>query len=258
MLKVGDKVKPIPECIGCHYVFIISTVLKDEFRYYYYLKRETDIISLAYGPEEKQRQEIANVEHSVWRENELQLIGTTITQNIDSINIGWSYQRNEPTPGNPQEIKNESLFNGENLIKSSITIDKINNNGGNDMEILNLYMKRLERKIINKYHEEKEKIIQEDEIQKALIEMQNQINVILENEGRDDKVEMQEPNKELLTTKSKEKINELDIRTDIERDNLHSVLEEIRALFELTEDYAERMKILKKYGIIDKEGKLNV
>ena len=55
-----------------------------------------------------------------------------------------------------------------------------------------------------------------------------------------------------------EKLEKLEAETDKERDKLHDNIEEIKALFELTEDYEERMKILKKYDIINKDGKLTV
>lgn len=130
----------------------------------------------------------------------------------------------------------------------------------NNMEILDLYKERKMFKIKNDALIGKDKILEEDEIQKIFKEMINQVNVILENEGSKP-IDMDLPvqYKEFRTAKTNEKLNELDADTDKLKDKLHSDYEEVKAMLSMTNDYQEQIKILKNYGIIDKKtNKLNV
>ena len=123
------------------------------------------------------------------------------------------------------------------------------------MDIWEVYKERkveIFRKILL---EAKEKVKKEDEIQSIILEMTNQVNTILENQGRKIKYEF-EPN--LITLETEVKLDELEKKYHEELEELRSTLEEIRALFELTDDYNERIKILKRYDIINKNGKLNI
>ena len=87
--------------------------------------------------------------------------------------------------------------------------------------------------------------------------MQDQVNALLEEDNMTD-ARLKIDRTELITKETREKIEKLEVETDKKKDELHAYLEEIRALFEMTEDYQERMKILKRYGIIDKNGKLSI
>lgn len=143
----------------------------------------------------------------------------------------------------------------KDIIKSwEIKIDKINEEE-NEMQILDLYKERKVKVLDKVLLEAKEKVKKEDEIQSIILEMTNQVNTILENQGRKIKYEFQ-PN--LITLETEAKLNELEKKYYEEVANLRSTLEEIRALFELTDDYEERIKILKKYGILNKDGKLSI
>ena len=123
------------------------------------------------------------------------------------------------------------------------------------MQILDLYKERKIKTLEKEYAEAKEIARKDDEIQKIIIEMTNQVNIILENEGLDTRYESH-PN--LYTSKTEAKLNELNDKYHEQIEELRSTLDEIRALFELTDDYNERIKILKNYDILDKKGKLNV
>lgn len=203
---------------------------------------------------------------------------------INQVKItGDSIQGGMPTPDKPQEIKNKNLFDGGVVTNNGLTItkdcastltkatdyvpyeikrtpikiDKINEEE-NIMDILKLYNERKSFDIKNNYNIELQKIQKEDAIQKIILEMQMQINTILENENRDERVDLESPNKNILTTESEEKINKLEVETDKKKDELHASLDEVKALFEMTEDYNERIKILKNYKILNKDGKLSV
>ena len=123
------------------------------------------------------------------------------------------------------------------------------------MQILDLYEERKRKAIEKEYLEAKEMTRKDDEIQKIIIEMTNQVNTILENQGS---TAVYEFNPSLVTVKTQERFEMLEKGKDKEIEELRSTLDEIRALFELTADYNERIKILKNYDILDKKGKLNV
>ena len=139
----------------------------------------------------------------------------------------------------------------------SLEIDKINNiMEENNMELLDLWRERQFFKIENDYQLEKQKIIKEDEAQKIMQEMLNQINVVLDrNEENKFKLECDD----LLTKTTKQKINELEVNKDFSKDKIFDTYQEVKAMLSMTNDYQEQIKILKNYGIIDKKtNKLNV
>lgn len=178
-----------------------------------------------------------------------------------------------PSPDNPQEIKFPSIgadfsncLSGYVKINSdgiNITSDSININVEKEkknMEILDLYKERKNFKIQNDFFINKDKILEEDEIQKIFKEMINQVNVILENEGSKP-VDMELPiqYKEFRTAKTNEKLNKLEANRDRLLDKVCSDYEEVKALLSMTNDYQEQIKILKNYSIIDKKtNKLSV
>ena len=143
-----------------------------------------------------------------------------------------------------------------NLI-AKIRFDKLLNfkEGDNKMDILDVYKERKRKALDKELLDAKENVKKEDEIQNIILEMTNQVNTILENQGRKIKYEF-EPN--LITLETEAKLDELEKEHYKQIEELRSTLEEIRALFELTDDYNERMKILKRYDIINKNGKLNI
>ena len=176
-------------------------------------------------------------------------------------------------PGSPNDAVDSSLYAMQEYLTPGISIKlsqndfkilnpikKYNEKEKNNMEILDLYKKRKNFKIQNDYLINKNKILEEDEIQKIFKEMIEQVNVILENEGSKP-VDMELPvqYKEFRTAKTNEKLNELDADTDKLKDKLYSDYEEIKAMLSMTIDYQEQIKILKNYGIIDKKtNKLSV
>lgn len=195
--------------------------------------------------------------------------------------VGDSVQEETPTPDKPQEIKNKNLFDGFTLNNNVLTIgkdclstwakttdyvpyeikrtpikiDKINKEEIN-MDILNLYKERKEKEIQKEYREKRQEIMEQDTIQSIIIEMQDQVNAILESEDLKGRLKVYE--EELHTRETEEKLNDLRLETDKKEQELRSTLDEIRALFEMTEDYNERIKILKNYKILNKDGKLSV
>ena len=231
MFKVGDIVRPKPFCMGNNYLFrvsaIMGTTIIDENEYK--LERTAQVLNPIHGPANEQLKIITKLEHCTWKEHELELA--------------------EPTPDYPQEIRDVKYYKNE-LSKF------LNKKEEKEMSILKLYEGRKGEEIANNYLKERERILKEDEIQSIIIEMQNQVNTILENQNLRGRLNVNE--EELHTANTEEKLEELRKSTDAERTKLRSTLDEIRALFEMTDSYEERIKILKNYGILDKNGKLSV
>lgn len=132
----------------------------------------------------------------------------------------------------------------------------LNEKENKKMEILDLYTKRKIQSINKEYNQQREKILNEDDIQSIIIEMTDQVNAMAENEGINSRLIIHRS--EFITNETKEKLLNLDKEKDEKQDKLYDSIREVEAMFDMTEDYTERMKILKKYGIINKDGKLGV
>lgn len=222
MFKIGDIVRPKTGMIGDRYLFKIHKILHslDNNDVKYKLQRIEQELDPIYGKIEEQLNTIYTVESVRWSNEELR--------------YPFCYST---------EFK-----------KTKIKIDKINKEE-KEMKILDLYEERKRKAIEEEYKENVANIKKEDEIQKIIIEMTNQVNTILENQGQKLEYEFQ-PN--LITLETELKIDELNDKKYQATKELRSTLDEIRALFELTDDYNERIKILKNYKILNKDGKLNV
>ena len=236
MFKVGDIVRPKIGFIGHNYCFQIIEVEMNPFEDdLYKLQRIEQEIDLRYGSEQYQIYRIKQAEHLWWKKNEIEF----------ATNVKLRYDTTT------ESILNEITTTTIKLDANKITLTK----GKNKMDILDVYKERKRKALDKELLDAKENVKKEDEIQKIIIEMTNQVNTILENEGSDTRYESH-PN--LYTLKTEAKLDELEKEHDEHIKELRSTLEEIRALFELTDDYNERIKILKNYDILDKKGKLNV
>lgn len=240
MFKIGDIVRPKIGFIGHDYCFQIIEVEMNPFDDDSYklqgIKQDFDSI---YGSTSFQTNIIDKVEQLWWKENTIELTS----------NVKLHYDTTS-------ELKaDESLLNKTfttiTLDANKLTLTK----GDNKMNILEIYKERKIKTLEKEFSEAKKIAIEEDEIQKIIIEMTNQVNTILENEDSNTRYESH-PN--LYTLKTETKLDELNDKYHEQIEELRSTLEEIRALFELTDDYNERIKILKNYNILDKKGKLNV
>lgn len=263
MFEVGEfvKIKKNVIDLGKKYKFKITEV-KEAFNpaciNVYKIERDKQCsLDPVYGPYDYQLKKIYEIENTIWDEDELEPINSFPKgYEFKEVYVEEPFYPEGPAPDKPQEIKvsGKNLFDGGELMYNyykNIKEDKT-------MKILDIYRERKEFEINQNYIKNRNEIIKEDEIQKIIREMELQINTILDIEERLDRVDFSSRNEELLTNVSKEKLEKLEAETDKERDKLHDNIEEIKALFELTEDYEERMKILKKYDIINKDGKLSI
>lgn len=247
MFKIGDIVRPKKGFIGHNYCFKIIEVEMNPFDdNTYKLQRIEQEIDLRYGSEQYQIYRIKQAEHLWWKEaehlwwkeNEIELT-SNIKLRYDVPNINVSDYKSIVL-----DEKERNLLKLKNKVKEE-----------KEMNILEIYKERKIKTLEKEFSEAKKVAIEEDEIQKIIIEMTNQVNTILENEDSDTRYESH-PN--LYTSKTEAKLNKLNDKYHEQIEELRSTLEEIRALFELTDDYNERIKILKRYDIINKNGKLNI
>lgn len=248
MFEVGDIVRPE----GYSYWFHISdlvTTTRDRTNFYS-LKRIEEILDPQKGPLNKQLEIIESVERKVWSENALERFETipdTAVKLSDEL-MKWA---------NISIDLAENSLHDDTIDSLSYALTKQNktNKEENIMDILDLYEERKLKFIREEYSESEKNVKENDEIQKIIIEMTNQVNTILENQGTEARY-AHLPS--LYTPETVEKLDELGKKRCETIEKLRSTLEEIRALFEMTDDYHERIKILKDYNILDKKGKLNV
>lgn len=239
MFKVGDIVRPKKGFIGHDYCFQIIEVEMNPFDDNTYklqgIKQDLDPLL---GSTSRQISIIDNVEELWWKEKQIELT-SNVKLRYDAPNI------------NVSDYKSIVLDEMErNLLKLKNKVKE-----EEEMQILDLYEKRKTKLIIDEYSKAEKEVKKEDEIQSIILEMTDQVNTILKNQNKKITYEF-EPN--LITLETEIKIDKLKDKRHEEIENLHSTLDEIRALFELTDDYNERIKILKNYDILDKKGKLNV
>lgn len=239
MFKIGDIVRPKKGFMGHNYCFKIIEVEMNPFDDNSYklqgIKQDFDPI---YGSTSYQVSIIDKVEELWWTENTIELTS----------NVKLRYDMPNIKMPDYEGIVLEKL--GKEILKLNNKVKE-----EKEMNILEIYKERKIKTLEKEFSKAKKAAIEEDEIQKIIIEMTNQVNTILENEDSDTRYESH-PN--LYTSKTEAKLDELNDKYHEQIEELRSTLDEICALFELTDDYNERIKILKNYDILDKKGKLNV
>jgi hypothetical protein len=128
--------------------------------------------------------------------------------------------------------------------------------------ILNIYFKRKRDKIDAKYDKEIEKIVEQDEYHKLLDEANTHLKEIL---SKDNGIPIEDisdsytfkTNRELFTTKTREKLNKLSDEEKKEKEKLINKCEEVNAQIELTDTYEDKIFIYMNYGILNKNRKIN-
>lgn len=239
MFKVGDIVRPKKGFMGHNYCFKIIEVEMNPFDDNTYklqgIKQDLDPLL---GSTSYQVSIIDKVEELWWEEKHIELTSNVkLRYDVPNINVS--------------DYKSIVLDEMErNLLKLKNKVKE-----GNEMQILDLYEERKTKLIIDEYSKAEKEVKKEDEIQSIILEMTDQVNTILKNQNKKITYGF-EPN--LITLETEIKIDKLKDKRHEELGKLRSTLDEIRALFELTDDYNERIKILKNYDILDKKGKLNV
>lgn len=130
----------------------------------------------------------------------------------------------------------------------------------NNMKILEIYQKRKENKLFIEYDNKIKEIESFDSVQSLIKDTEEQLNVLLGREDND-KVTISVNNLHgaaLHDDITQVKVEEATFNYKNEQNKVYNLIEEVSALLEMTSDYDEQIKILKKYGILNKDGKLNV
>ena len=138
-----------------------------------------------------------------------------------------------------------------------------------NMEILKIYKERKATKLLNDYEENLDAITQNDPFKVIIEEAIEQIQKLSLNEYGE-KIEgfvlMPTTIKnfiekgteiELKTKETVEEENKLTIEYEKAVNELNDLIKEVEARLELTENSAEKVKVLKSYGILNKDGKIN-
>lgn len=238
MFQIGDIVRPKKCYKGHNYCFKVIEIKKEPFvKDLYRIQRIAQKLDADYSLT-FQLNIIRTVEQCLWEEDEIEFASDTkLRYDITDINI----------PDYTSIVLDEME---KNLLKLKNKVKE-----ENEMQILEVYKERKSKALAKELLEAKENVKKEDEIQSIILEMTNQVNTILENQGSDARYESH-PN--LYTSKTEKELEELDNKYYEEFEILNSTVKEVEAMFEMAEDYQEKMKILKRYGIINKDGKLSI
>ena len=116
-------------------------------------------------------------------------------------------------------------------------------------KILDIYETKQKTKINNIYNERIESLIEDDEIQKIIKEMENQVRTVAGE--RADGYCFAYPG--LYEERTAKAIKELEQERDQKVKELRNKIIDIKALAELAPNYEEKLKILRDYEIIDKK-----
>lgn len=128
--------------------------------------------------------------------------------------------------------------------------------------ILDIYFERKRDKIDTKYDKEIDKIVEQDEYHKLLNEANTHLKEIL---SKDNGIPIEDisdsytfkTNRELFTTKTREKINKINDEKKKEKEKLTNKCMEVYAQIELTDTYEDKIFIYMNYGILNKNRKIN-
>lgn len=225
--KIGDIVKPSPECIGNKDIFRIVSCSDDNR---YNLKQITSNgIELSGG--------------------ELENWGCDLLQEVPSIT-------------NPTDVVIQQVLAD---IKGQVCVDRIQNQmieyrvkfdeGENNMKLLEIYKKMQLEKIDKKYRELIEKERENDNIHKIIKDAENKINVLLNKNDKDERICL--GGYHLLEANTSKAISVLQSKQAKEEDDFIAFMEEVNARLELCDNSEEsKINVLKKYGILDSEGRI--
>ena len=193
-------------------------------------------------------------------EYEIELIKETKTINVKIDKDGivaeglWSFNNTGLA------IKKSDNYNNDAIDSLKYYIE--NKEGEKDnMKILDIYEDRKSLEIAKKCKEEIEKVKSEDAFESLRLNTEKQVKALYKNEFNKEFSGIicfeSDCEARLLTAETKEKLRKLEQDKKIGLEELDRFLEEVRAQLELAKDYDTQMKILKRYNIIGKDGKIN-
>lgn len=228
ILKIGDTVQPQTFCIGYPDYFEIVGIHNDNK---YDLKQLT-----FYG------RTLKGMELLEWEQIDFNAV---------------------PSINHPMDIVTQQVLTdikGENPYKMYVEgkFENAIEKGEDKMKILEIYSRKANSIIEDKYDKLEKEVRENDVIYKIIQDASNQINVLLD---RDEKNAINlVPTgiySELLEPKSSEKIVELKLEREREERNVEKLIEEVKARLEICDnDEISKVEVLKKYGILTSEEKI--
>lgn len=220
--KIGDIVKPSPECIGNKDIFRIVSY-NDNNRY--------NLEQLTCNGRELSIGELAN----------------------------WSYDLLQEVPSitNPMDVVTQQVLLGMDRPQNQMIEYNFKFVEGekNNMKLLEIYKKMQLEKIDKKYSELIEKERENDNIHKIIKDAENKINALLNKNDKDERICL--GGYHLLEASTSKVISALQSKHAQEEDDFIAFLEEVNARLELCDNSEEsKINVLKKYGILDSEGRI--
>ena len=125
-----------------------------------------------------------------------------------------------------------------------------------DKNILEVYKKRKYNEYLIEKRAKIEEIENKDEFRKLIDKFNNDINKLLEKEGRKDEIGRYDLGIDLLSPSSREAIDAVEKDYQDKIDDRDRLIEEVNAQLKSIETYEQEMAIYKLYNIIDENGKI--
>lgn len=124
------------------------------------------------------------------------------------------------------------------------------------MEILDIYRNRKLEKISSDHIKKQEEIRKNDIFAKLASEYNSQVKALFKNEFNEEYT-LGDISPKVESFETKEKLEKAYIEFINEKEKLEEIIQEVKAQLEIAENYETKIKILKNYNILNKEGKIN-
>lgn len=124
------------------------------------------------------------------------------------------------------------------------------------MEILDIYRNRKLEKISSDHIKKQEEIRKNDIFAKLASEYNSQVKALFKNEFNEEYT-LGDISPKVESFETKEKLEQAYIEFINEKEKLEETIQEVKAQLEIAENYETKIKILKNYNILNKEGKIN-
>lgn len=145
----------------------------------------------------------------------------------------------------------------ENYKREILGIYENNESEEFKMEILDIYRNRKLEKISSDHIKKQEEIRKNDIFVKLASEYNSQVKALFKNEFNEEYT-LGDISPKVESFETKEKLEKAYIEFINEKEKLEETIQEVKAQLEIAENYETKIKILKNYNILNKEGKINV
>lgn len=174
---------------------------------------------------------------------------------FDYIKINKKYLQEITMINNPTELPRITIDATKmELLKYNKNNENINKKGEHIMKILELYEEREIKKIEKEIDEKLENVQLSGETAKIAKKLRKIAKEELEKKGMtDDLIDVSYRDTDEVK-QEKEKILELNRE---KRKELRETIAEIKALLDITENFEQKIKILKSYGVVTQKGTLS-